>query len=404
MTTDSPATVPIDHITMNPKFHRRPSVRLATITLLAAAALAATPRAVAQQPFALPEALDLGGRLQLDHSRFGGVTTRDGSTESATFARRAELSAGWRLSNDWRLSATVAHEDDRVFVDAAQLRWRFNDQISLRVGRIDPDVGLDNANSSSWTAGIERSAIFDLAPGVADSDEGFGLRADAHGPGWHASAGVYDKRDRNALVGRAVWMHSWSGGVLQLGGSAALASGDTDDGRVRTRLGLRGVTEEPAGRRSDLAPSVALPQGYDGDTVTALELALQHGAWLLQAEWLGRRLDGVAGAPARSVSGHSVQLAWSPDGQARRHDERAARFGRPDGDKRSKGRWEVFVRLDSLDGADGAEARVQTLGASWFLDQHWRISANVVSNRSTDANRVGDLKGSGWALRAQAVF
>lgn len=382
-------------------------------TALPALALAQPTRAAAPAPAAappargpvLPEALDIGGRLQLDHSRFGGVTTRDGRSTSASFVRRAELSLGWRLAPDWQLSATVGYEDDGWLLDSAALRWRWREGLSLRAGRIDPDVGLDNANSSSWTAGIERSAIFDLAPGVADSEEGFGLRADAHGPGWHASAGVYDKRSRQALVGRAVWMHSWGGGgVLQLGGSAALARGDTDNGRVRTRLGLRGVTEQAIGRRSDLAPAVALPQGYDGDTVTALELALQQGPWLLQAEWLGRRLDAVGGAPARRVSGHSVQLAWSPDGQVRRHDERAARFGRPEGDGRGQGRWELFVRLDTLDGVDGLEAQVQTLGASWFLDRHWRVSANVVSNRSADPNAVGERKGSGFVLRGQAVF
>jgi phosphate-selective porin OprO/OprP len=393
----------------------RPLAVLAA-TLTAIASLAAGPGAHAQ-PTKAPaaaergsaawpslESVDIGGRLQIDHTRFGGVTTRDGRTASATYARRAELSLAWRAARDWQLSATIGREDDEVIVDSAAVRWRWNNQLSLRAGRIDPDVGLDNANSSSWTAGIERSAIFDLAPGVADSEEGFGLRADAHDDGWHASIGVYDKRSRNAVVGRAVWMHRWAGGVLQLGGSAALASGDVDDGRIRTRLGLRGVSEDTAGRRSDLAEGVDLPQGYDGDRVTALELALQHGPWLLQVEQLGRRLDAVGGAPARSVSGRSIQLAWSPDGRGRQHDERAARFGRPDGDSRSQGRWEVFVRLDSLDGVDGQEARVQTVGASWFLDRHWRVSANVVSNRSTDANAVGDRKGNGFVVRGQAVF
>lgn len=409
----------------HPSAHRHPPHLTARWTAPAAAArslalvlsLAAPSTAIAQPTKApasgsspavrmpaLPEALDIGGRLQEDHTRFGGVSTRTGATASATYARRAELSLGWRLDKDWQLSATLGYEDDGWIVDTAAVRWRWAEGLSLRAGRIDPDVGLDNANSSSWTAGIERSAIYDLAPGVADAEEGFGLRADAHADGWHASLGVYDKRSRQALVGRAVWMHRWGGGVLQLGGSAALASGDVDDGRIRTRLGLRGVSEDPAGRRSDLAPAVARPGGYDGDRVTALEAAVQHGPWLLQAEWLGRRLDALGGAPARSVSGHSVQLAWSPDGQARRHDERAARFGRPDGDSRRQGRWEVFVRLDALDGVDGLEAQVHTLGASWFLDRHWRVSANLVSNRSNDANAVGDRRGSGWVLRGQAVF
>lgn len=392
-----------------PRRRRRPGA-VALLALACAGALAQPTRAPAhgatspQARPALPAALDLGGKLQLDHSRFDGVTTRDGGSARASFVRRAELSLGWRLAPDWRLSATVAREDDDLALDLAALRWRWRDDLALRVGRIDPDVGLDNANSSSWIAGIERSAIFDLAPGVADSGGGWGARADAHGPGWHASAGLYDKRDRQAVVARGVWMHGWTGGLLQLGGSAALSRGDTDDGRVRTRLGLRGVSEADAGRRSTLADDVRPPQGYDGERVTALEAAVQHGPWLLQAEWLGRRLEPVGGAPSRRVSGRSIQLAWSPDGQARRHDARAARFGRPGGDGRRQGRWELFVRLDALDGVDGQDAQVRTLGASWFLDRHWRVSFNVVGNRSTDANAAGERSGSGWVLRGQAVY
>ncbi|KPF49497.1 hypothetical protein D621_14865 [beta proteobacterium AAP51] len=351
------------------------------------------------------ENLDVGARAQLDHSAFSGVTTRQGGTASATYVRRADASARWRVNPQWRAAATLAYEDDKFVLDTAAVSWLPREGLELRLGRIDPDFGLDNANSSSWTAGIERSAIFDLSPGIADATEGFGARVDGHGKGWHASAGLYDKRDRQSLVARGVWMNTGAGeDVVQLGASIARSGGMDDDGRVRTRLGLRGVSEDTAGRRSDLAPAVRLPARYSGETALGVEAALQRGPWLLQAEALSLRLDGEAGAPSRSVSGQSVQLAWSPSGEARRHNASDARFGRPTGDKRDQGRWEVFYRYDKLSGTEGLKAQVHTLGASWFLGRTWRVSANVVSNRSEDPNSVGDRSGSGWVLRGQAVF
>jgi phosphate-selective porin OprO and OprP len=351
------------------------------------------------------ENFDFGARVQLDHSAFSGVTTRDGSTTTASYVRRAEATVRLRVNPQWRAAATAAYEDDDLVLDTAAVSWQPLGGLELRVGRINPDFGLDNANSSSWTAGIERSAIWDLAPGIADATEGYGARADGHGSGWHASAGFYDKRDRKSFVARGAWMHAGAGeDVFQLGASVARSGSMDDNGRVRTRLGLRGVTEEPAGRRSDLAPRVRLPGRYIGETVLGVEAALQRGPWLLQAEALTRRLEDEAGAPSRSVSGQTLQVAWSPSGEARAHDASDASFGRPTGDGREFGRWELFYRYDTMSGVEGLTAQVHTLGASWFLGRTWRVSANVVANRSDDPNSVGDRSGSGWVLRGQAVF
>lgn len=377
--------------------------RLAQPFVVTAFAALTAPAASAQR--LSMDDFDFGARVQLDHSAFSGVTTRDGSRADASYARRADASARLRVNPQWRAAATVAFEDDALLLDTAAVSWLPRDGLELRVGRIDPDFGLDNANSSSWTAGIERSAIWDLTPGIADSTKGFGVRADGHGRGWHASAGLYDKRDRKSLVARGVWMQTGAGEqVLQLGASIARSGSMDDNGRVRTRLGLRGVSEDPAGRRSDLAPGMRPPGRYSGETVLGLEVAAQRGPWLLQAEALTRRLEGEAGAPSRSVSGQTVQVAWSPSGESRRHDASDASFDRPTGDKRDQGRWELFYRYDTLSGVEDLKAQVHTLGASWFLGRTWRVSANVVSNRSEDPNSVGDRSGSGWVLRGQAVF
>lgn len=360
------------------------------------------------------------GRAQLDQTRFDGVYSRDGGAATAGYLRRADLGATLRWAPDWRARVAVQADSDDVWLDALYVSWQADRQLRLSAGRIDPDFGLENTMSSSWVAGIERSAIWDLVPGIADSEDGAGLRADAHGGSWHASAGLYDKRARRAVVARAVWFSRGEqprvrgqdrrradegrAPVWQVGLSLAHADGDDDDGRLRTRLGLRGVSETAAGRRSDLAEAVPPPGVYEGSRAVALELAHQRGPWLVQAEalWLG--LSPVRGAPSRSASGQTVQLSWSPDGAVRRFDERQGRFGRPLGEDRAWGRWELFARLDRLEADMGRGAEVATVGASWFQGRHWRLSANAVFARSDDPNGAGDDSGQGLALRAQAVF
>lgn len=353
---------------------------------------------------------DWSARAQIDRGSFDGVYSRDGSSRSATYLRRGDLSGQLRWGRQWRAGATLQTDSDgKVKLDLASVAYIPYDGLRLAAGRIDPDFGHDNAMSSSWSHGIERSAIWDLTSEVHDANGGLGLRADAHGKGWHASGGLYDLRERRAFIGRGVWLPATQKGrVLQVGASVALSRGADDDGRIRSRLAMRGVSEDNLGRRSTLAEAVSPPQGYDGDRQFGVEAAWQHGPFLMLAEGLSRTLDARAGAPSRKASGLTATIAWSPTGQARRHDEEAARFGRPERAGTSWGAWEVFYRFDSLaakDGLDGTrKATVHTLGASWFADEHWRVMANLHRARSDDPNSIDQRDGTGLALRLQGTF
>lgn len=347
--------------------------------------------------------LELGGRLQMDRVQFAGVYSRDGQDHRVGYLRRAELEASLPLRQGWRLTGAVAAEGDgRVRVPEAWIGWATLPGLTLRAGRIDPDFGLEPSTSSNWTLGIERAALWDLAPDVADAGDGRGLRADAHGPGWHLSLGHHDKRDHAATVARAVWMPRTGGaGVWQIGGSVATSHGWAGDGRLRSRLAVRGVTEDPAGRRTTLAGAAA----FDRDHVWGLEGVLQHGPWMLQAEGLLRTLSGTAGAPARKATGTSLQAAWAWAGQPRRHDERRARFGRPRDGAAAWGHWESFARLDVLAARPGLAAQVWTLGTAWTAPRgDWRAALNLHQARSEDSNAAGDSRGVAWSMRLQAAF
>lgn len=217
------------------------------------------------------------GRVQVDHARFDGVYADDGASHSATYLRRATLGGSVQWHPQWRASGAIELDSDgQLTLDTLALAWRPRDSLTLRAGRIDPDFGLEHSTSSNWTWGVERSAIWDLAPDLADAGKGAGLRMDVRGAGWQASAGVYDKRGDSAAVARAVWRPLDAGSQrLHLGASVATSFGWQDDGRIRTRLGVRGVSEDALGRRSTLGPAALAPAGYDGDSAFGIEALWQ---------------------------------------------------------------------------------------------------------------------------------
>jgi phosphate-selective porin OprO/OprP len=339
----------------------------------------------------------LGGRVQIDATQFDGVYSVDGRRHSAVYLRRAEAELGLRWHPRWRAElALEADSELDLQVPTAYVAWSPWRTLELKFGRVDPDFGLEPSSSTNWGPGVERAAIWDLLPEVASAEEGFGVRADQHGAGWHGSVGLYDKRSHRAATGRFVWLpRVGDGQVVQLGASVSAASGLRSDGRIRTRLGVRGVSEDGAGRRSRLADAGP----FDEDRAAGIEFAWQRGPWMLQAEAVDRRLGASQGARGASVLG-----AWSWTGSVRRHDERRARFGRPAGRVGPWGHWETFVRAERLEADPGRSATLLTVGLAWAADETWRALVNLHHARSEDDNAAGDTRGVGVAARLQATF
>lgn len=378
-----------------PSLGRRAALALALLLGLPAAAVAAPPACCRWSGSAL---------LQVDHARFDGVYTRSGDAAHITWLRRAEFGAQLQWSRDWRAAASLAVDGQgQARLSSAHLGWAPSPGLLLRAGRVDPDFGLEPSTGAGRTFGIERSAIWDLAPDAASVRGGLGLRIDGHGRGWHASAGVYDKRDHGALAVRAVWLPAVGAGrVLQLGSSLALAGAREEARRPRTRLGLRGISEHPAGHRPRLAAVRAPAAGWQSEALWALEAAWQQGPATLQAEALWRHQDADAGL-GRESHGLTLLAAWTLHGGPRRHDARRARFGLP-ASAGDWGHWELYARSDALAVRGGWGARVQTLGLAWSDAGVWRVSINAHLAQADDANRAGDRHGRGLALRVQAMY
>ncbi len=384
-------------------------------TALAAAVLAFALPIAALADGSEPElpTIKFNARLIVQHDSFDGVYSEEGNRLAATYPRRARIGISGRLAEPLKYALDVDFDLDGVLLKTAELSWTGLGFGTLSAGRFDPDFGLEHATSSNWTIGVERSAMWDLAPDIADIEKGYGAQFDTVGAHVYASAGVFHWPNGNGATARFVYAPILAERrVLHLGVSLAGQRLDAYNGRIRTRLGVRGVSETDGGNRITLAPK--LDDGaFDHQRLVDLEFAAVHGALSLQAEALWRRLTG--NVPARTATGAYAQIAWTLTGEARRYDLDGAKFRRFEAADPRIGVWEVFYRHDWLrvrgepgmlgDGRDSGTARANVFGVNWYANKWLRLSLNVLRGRTGGiVNDVGNEAGTAYSLRLQMVY
>lgn len=388
---------------------RTPTPRLAACLAAVTLAVAALPAPAAEPT----PSYKFDARLQLDHDRHDGLYSTDGTARSETYLRRATAGLSGRLHRHWDYELEAQVDGDASFSwRTAAVAYTGLAIARLQAGRMKPEFGLEESISSKWVTGIERSAIWDLAPDAVERSNG--IAATRTGDRYRLSLAGYRRAAHDALVARAVITPLRSDAqLLHLGLSHADERIDGSNGRIRSRLGVQGVSEGNGGNRSTLAPSAGAG-AFDGDRSWVAEFAWALGPWSLQSEWLQRRLDARTASADREASGLYVQLAWTLTGEPRPYDIDGARFEaiRP-GDRRW-GAWELVLRHDQLrvrgggdlaDPAIDTRASVQLLGVNWYVNRSLRLSANVLRARSDRPdNDVGSRDGDALSLRLQWVL
>ena len=104
----------------------------------------------------------LGGRLQADYGSFDGFYTKNGDSGDAAYFRRAFLELGGTVYKDFKyqlnydFSHNSGNSDDGYFDEASMSYVGFK-PVTIRVGRFDPDFGLEKATSSKWITAMERN-------------------------------------------------------------------------------------------------------------------------------------------------------------------------------------------------------------------------------------------------------
>nr|MBO2511078.1 porin [Gammaproteobacteria bacterium] len=383
----------------------------------------------------------VGGRVQADYSRFDGFYTVNGNSADAGYFRRAFLEIGGVLFRDWayQVNYDFSHNaggDNRSedgYLDEASLAYNGFRPLAIKLGRFDPEFGLEKATSSKWVTAPERTAAYDLVDWTNSHNGGLGIQlSGAAGDSLYGSAGLYAKDATNAdadgdstrqfnLRGVFAPLHE-AGNVLHLGLNYAFRdlSDTAFDGRIRSRLGMRGVSTDGGqdagsnGNRLVLGGANNTPAGaYGDDRAWGLEAAWARGPFSLQGEYVVRSLEADDAAfEDIDAKGYYLQLAYTLTGEARGY--KLGRFDAVKPANKQTGAWELFYRYDHLaveddNGAfaaiDDVEGKVHNLGVNWYANEAVRLSAAYVKARVDNAsNANGDDDGDGFVVRAQYVF
>jgi phosphate-selective porin OprO/OprP len=361
---------------------------------------------------------EIGGRLQADYGRFDGVYTKNGSTADSAYLRRARLEVSGKAFSVWGYDFAVNLNDDSSIKEASVSYLGF-DPVTLKIGRFDPDFGLEKATSSKWITAIERNMAYDIAPWVNDRDDGMGMQVSGTTGMFYGSAGFNrgDSNDddngkgRNNYNVRAVIAPmAEPGNVLHLGVNYAYSDVDSTNGRIRTRMGVRGTSENSTnGYRPELAPRVT--NGFDNDRAWGLEAAWAAGPFSVQGEYLRRDLDARSGTGRndRKATGYYGQVAYTLTGESRGYKLDGGKFDKIKPNDKSIGAWELFYRYDRIDvdESDFIDSNVKghTVGVNWYANETVKVSANYLKARTSGfENTNGDNTGDALTVRLQYVF
>ena len=402
----------------------------------------------------------LGGRIQADFDQFDGFYTTNNNSANEAYMRRAQLEFGGNYK-DWRYQANVDFGDKNGSSskwDEVSIAYTGFAPVVIKVGKFDPDYGLEKATSSKWTTAIERTAVYDLASWTTDKEDGMGIQVSGTTAGmFYGSAGITqqdpssstsvapagggtvttttlqiteddDGKDVNTFNARGVFAPIVSETeVLHLGLDYAQRSYDDNKfkGGITSRLGVRGITENTQNSKAiTMADSDTL--FFNDDQVWGAEFAYMTGPFSVQSEYLKRTLSGQDANGDREATGYNAQLAYTLTGESRTYKLDGGKFDAIKPTDKTYGAWEMFYRYDNLkvEDDDGSldtvtalnfgetTAKIHTLGVNWYANEAVRVSLNYLMTKSDDdtvavqkrAKSADDDNGNALSLRAQYVF
>lgn len=368
----------------------------------------------------------LGGRIQADFDQFDGIYTKNGKSANEAYFRRTILELSGTAYHDWKYAFNLDFaEDGSSKWDEASITYTGFKPIQVKIGRFDPDFGLEKATSSKWISTIERSIIYDVGEWVNDKQDGMGIQVSATTGVFYGSVGINrakNNEDNNGSNNNTYNLRgviapmAESGRVLHFGVSYAKRSTEDFDGRIRSRLGVRGTTEDSKnGNRPILASSQT--DQFDKDNAWGLEAAYALGPFSAQSEYLRRNIATKSGSTMkdRQVDGHNVQLAYTLTGEARGYKLAGGKFAGIKPGNKQTGAWELVYRYDHLTVAAAdldssgrfydSKAKVHTLGVNWYANEAIKVSANYLKAKTDKVvNAANNDSGDGVSLRVQYVF
>ena len=328
--------------------------------------------------------------------------------------------------HDWKYAFNLDFaEDGSSKWDEASITYTGFKPVKVKVGRFDPDFGLEKATSSKWISTIERSIIYDAGEWVNDKQDGMGVQVSGTSGMFYGSAGINrakNNEDDNGSNNNTYNMRAViapmaeAGNVLHFGVNYAKRSTEDFDGRIRSRMGVRGTTEDSKnGNRPTFASSQA--GQFDSDSAWGLEAAYALGPFSAQSEYLRRDISAKSGSALkdRQVDGYNLQLAYTLTGESRGYKLDGGKFDSIKPSNKQTGAWELVYRYDHLTVADAdmditgsfydTKAKVHTMGVNWYANDAVKVSANYLKAKTDQvANAANDDSGDAISLRVQYAF
>ncbi|MCX7514377.1 OprO/OprP family phosphate-selective porin [Frateuria sp. STR12] len=338
------------------------------------------------------------GLFQYDINRFADDRLPDGSErfEDAHALRRQEINLYVTKKGVFTVNAGYDFQAD-AWVDnylAAETRaGRF------RLGQFKTPVGWEDGNTSTGNLTfLERS----LPEQAVYEGRRVGIDWVYQGlPQWLFQVGFFTRHDLNddaagrTFAGRLVYNPPLAGhDVVHLGLSASRELRDDRTGRIRARpeVNLTPVRLIDTGTL----------EGVDRLDRQGFEAAWIHGPLLLQGEALALQAIRPAARDFHS-HGYYVSAAWALTGESRGYKAGSIGGITP---RRAWGALELALRYATLDLDNGAvlggREHDWTLGLNWYVNDHFKLQANLIRAFSDRGNLA--LDPTIYAMRAQLSF
>jgi phosphate-selective porin OprO/OprP len=277
------------------------------------------------------------------------------------------------------------------------IRYTNKDAGEFRIGQFKTPVGWEETISSSATTFLERSLP------VQATNMGRRIGADWTYTGikdwlfylaYFSGGDLNGDNDGDGPAARVVWTpfnRQPGAGSREESNVLHLGLAWSQEDRDETKDG-RGVITPPQARfrarpESGMTGTRLIDSGnlnYPGDIDRlGLEFAWIHGPLLVQAEYLTFSAD-PRGKPSYDGDGYYISGSWVLTGESRPYSKGTIGNVRPVHDW---GAFEVALRYSSLDLNDGpvlgGKEDNWTVGANWYLGQHFKVQANYIWANST---------------------
>lgn len=357
--------------------------------------------------------IGLTGVYRYDINDFSSDTLANGKQafEDSHTNRRKEL--GLTLKKKGVYDAIVDYEYQGktwldVFLRLQSKAFFGEDYGAFRFGYSKTPVGFEAVTGTKADTFLELAlpsqAIFEgRRTGI---DWAFERAAFIANVGYYWGQDLLGDNDGTTLGGRVAWTPRKSeGDVIHLGVSASSEHRDsTTDGRDIEHAPSARVSTPP---ETGLSPVRLIDTGSltkaDHVNRRGLEGLWIDGPWSVQSEALREVISRYGGNPDFSANGFYAFGSWVLTGESRPYSAGNISNIKPNGDW---GAWELLLRYSELNLNDGpiqgGKEHDWTVGANWYLTQHFKFQANYIWAKSDKGNLSIDPRI--FELRAQIYF